>query len=333
MEPLDTKPSDQQTKATHPHEAELHEVALDGLISTPQLRTLGYEPPTLRRLCRDGVLRRVIRGWYEVPALTRPGHELPPYERAELDHKILTMALVRSFEGRAAASRQSAIVLLGGRTWKADLELAHLDRVGDDHSRHRKGAVLHPRIAPFLVNATEGFQLGGGYVCVPPAVAAVQVGLADSRGVTRARPLESLIAAEGFLWSKAMTRAELDEAVELRHASGGSETVGETRCMYQCRGLGYELEQQAPIPGTPYLADALLKGERVIIEFDGRVKYAEDVASGLREGGVLWKEKRRQDQLNRLGYEVVRITWDVLNKPHEILRRIEAARARARGIA
>jgi hypothetical protein len=49
---------------------------------------------------------------------------------------------------------------------------------------------------------------------------------------------------------------------------------------------------------------------------------------------VLWAEKRREDQLRELGYEVVRVTWDDLADLVALSRRVGAAvrRARARRV-
>ena len=43
-------------------------------------------------------------------------------------------------------------------------------------------------------------------------------------------------------------------------------------------------------------------------EFDGRVKYGRDAASGDARD-VLWREKLREDRLRARGLEIVRWTW------------------------
>ena len=49
-----------------------------------------------------------------------------------------------------------------------------------------------------------------------------------------------------------------------------------------------------------YRADLLDRGNRVITEADGKVKYSSD--------HVIWREKRREDALREAGFEVVRFT-------------------------
>jgi hypothetical protein len=46
--------------------------------------------------------------------------------------------------------------------------------------------------------------------------------------------------------------------------------------------------------------DFLFREQRTVVESDGRVKYVED---------ELWREKKREDRLRDLGFEVVRATW------------------------
>ena len=60
-----------------------------------------------------------------------------------------------------------------------------------------------------------------------------------------------------------------------------------------------------------------------MVEFDGAVKY--DGAEG-RE--ALVAEKKREDRIRELGYQVVRLTWAELADPHRLLARIRSALAR-----
>lgn len=57
----------------------------------------------------------------------------------------------------------------------------------------------------------------------------------------------------------------------------------------------------------------------MVIEFDGLVKYAGSGADAL------IAEKRREDRLRDLGYEVVRVTWADLAHPAELVARIRRA--------
>ena len=69
-----------------------------------------------------------------------------------------------------------------------------------------------------------------------------------------------------------------------------------------------------------------LVGGHVIVEFDGAVKYKTG------DGAVLFQEKQREDRLRELGFEVVRVIWSELDRPAEVIGRVQAALARTRSI-
>jgi very-short-patch-repair endonuclease len=122
----------------------------------------------------------------------------------------------------------------------------------------------------------------------------------------------------------------------LRHADGRHESPGETRLAHALRLLGIAATPQVPIPGSNAVVDFLLVETPVVIEFDGQVKNgrsSDDVDPfGRRQPGrdVLWKEKRREDRLRELGYEVVRVIWSDLDSPRELAARIRRAVERSR---
>jgi very-short-patch-repair endonuclease len=75
------------------------------------------------------------------------------------------------------------------------------------------------------------------------------------------------------------------------------------------------------VGGWSARVDMLWAEQRVIVEVDGRVKYGDD-------GRSLWREKRRQERLERLGYRVVRILWsDLVREPELTIARVLAALA------
>jgi hypothetical protein len=90
---------------------------------------------------------------------------------------------------------------------------------------------------------------------------------------------------------------------------------------------------EMPIPQVSLLGGSgsrwrvdFLFGDRVIGECDGAVKYSDPQA--------LWREKRRQEDLEQAGYIVVRWTWEeIVHRPWTVIRRILEALARARRFA
>ena len=93
-----------------------------------------------------------------------PGRDRAPWEGEDelttgrLEHRLLTVALLKSFEGRVVASHHSALVLHGIPLWQADLSTAHVCRRSTDHTRHRRSAVIHPPVPNAPVKSREGFE-------------------------------------------------------------------------------------------------------------------------------------------------------------------------------
>lgn len=72
--------------------------------------------------------------------------------------------------------------------------------------------------------------------------------------------------------------------------------------------------------GRRYRVDFLV-GDRVILEADGAVKYADQTP---------WQEKQRQSDLEAAGFWVVRCTWEeLIHRPDEVIKRIVLALRRA----
>ncbi len=322
---------------------ELHQLAHQGLVSAAEARSIGLGPSDLRTLTRAGVARRVIRGWYAVrdpSAASAPWEGRDAFDTRLVRHRLLVTALVRSFAGRAVASHQSALVMHGIPLWQAPLDIAHLARSGDDHSRHRPRAVIHPLVS--------GTTVAAGVPTVEVATAVVQVGLRSMGRGERGLPFESLVAADGALRAGVVSRHEIDAAVAaytghpgipgvrelLRFADGRHESVGETRMTHSLRALGYRFRVQVEyvIDGHVFRVDAELEDEPVIIEFDGLAKYSAGLLDPTPEQlrRALAAEKWREDQLRSRGRQVVRVIWADLDSLETIRHKVETARALAR---
>ena len=323
---------------------DLADVAKHGVVSTADARALGIGAGQLRRLVRSGRVLPLVRGWYAVApdGGDVPWHRADQFATARALHRLRTAALLRSFEGRVTASHQSAVVLHGGRLWRADLGTVHLTRTRDDHSRHRRGAVLHPRVEVAHTTAP------GGLSSVPLALAVVQVGMVPIAGRQSPDPMESLIAADGALHDGQVTRDELAEALALhrghpqvegvrlllQHADGRHESVGETRLAHVLRGLGYSVTPQVPVVarGVARRGDFGIDGTDVLVEFDGIAKYTAGLErpDALAVQRALTDEKARQSDLEDAGKEVTRVVWADLDHPAAIRARVDRAIERAK---
>lgn len=286
---------------------DLARLARDGVFSAAQAAAAGVGGSELRREARDGVCHRLIRGWYA----------LGPVGDARSEHRLRTTALVRHLPG-AGPSHYSRLLFLDLPTVAADLDVVHLTRLHDTDSRHRRGAVIHPCL--------------DGVVTVAQAI--VQT------GVVSGAP-EALVVADAALHRRLVSRAELDHAVErfaghpyiadVRRVLGGvdgrSESPGETllRRLLVDAGICVTPQLRVHDGSVTWRADLVVDGSRVLIEFDGLVKYrsVEDLVA----------EKRREDRLRALGFLVVRVTWADLAHPDRVVAEVRRAVALSQRVA
>ena len=309
-------------------------IARRGVFSARDALRAGVDGRALALLCHRHVCTRLTHGWYAVG--------VPTDERDR--HRLCAIALSRAYEGAAVVSHSSALVLLGLPLHGVDLGVVHLTRVRpidaeaprpwSGQSRRRPGLLLHREQQGV---AWVGAPSVGGHTqpapLAPVGHAAVGAGLVGE-------PTAALVAADAALARGLLTPESLPVAIAdfeghrgvgpvraaLRCADGRHESPGESLTAYVLRGLGHDVEPQFEVvaEGRTYRADFRITGTRVLVEFDGRVKYA----SG--DGAVLFDEKRREDALRRCGWVVVRLTWSELATPALVHGRVlEALRLAA----
>lgn len=167
----------------------------------------------------------------------------------------------------------------------------------------------------------------------------VRVGHAIAQLPVRCGLVAALVPLDAALRKKLCTIEEVAAAVReicgesspsgkrlLQLADAQCESVGETRTRALLRDLGYASRSQISIydRGSFVARVDFLIGKRVVVEFDGLMKY--DGADGK---GALAREKRREDLLRALGYIVVRLIWADLETPQRVADVLRRARAQA----
>ena len=173
--------------------------------------------------------------------------------------------------------------------------------------------------------------------CVSPARAVVRSAMTMGRdcavvagdaGLRRRLVTEAELTAETAALSPHQGRERALEAVLAM--DGRSESVGESRTRLALRDLGYAPDSQVVLRDAygRFVARVDLMVEGVVIEFDGQVKYArtrdaEDAAGGPEQ--VVWLEKRREDEIRRLGHPVERVIWSELSRPGLLGARVRRA--------
>lgn len=292
------------------------------VVTATDLKAAGVTTAQIARLVARGLLLRLRR---DVLVDADRWRAMAPWQR----HAPRALGVLRSLDQAGdrglAVSHHSALSLHGVATHGVDDD-AHLVRTAPGRGYRSTGLQVHAPVGPQHVMVVRGVRV------VRPAVAIMQV--ASRSGVE-----PGLVAADDALREALCSSQDLQDLVDWRalrvgrshaalvsrHADGRHESAGETRTRWALHLLGYrDVAPQVVIrtPAGEFVArvDFLLL-DRVIVEFDGMTKYT-DVAT-------LRAEKRREDALRALGYQVVRITWADLDDLPALRRRLEAAIARA----
>lgn len=290
---------------------------------------LGLEDRDLRR----GVRRRLL-------VKVRHGAYLHADVWAALDevgrHAVLTRAALRTLAGKVAASHHSACALHGMDLWDVELGVAHVTRV-DGGAGRTEGDVVHHE---GLLLDDEVQQLGSLDV-VRPARAALESALLSgierglvtvSSGLHRQLFEAEELAAQQLLMQSWPESRHLQ--VVARLADGRVESVGESRCLFlfwsgglPMPELQFEVRDGHRLVGT---VDFAWPEHRLLVEFDGRVKYGRYLRPDEDPGDAVFREKRREDYLRRVtGWRVIRLTWSDLADPARVAMMLRAEMARA----
>lgn len=312
-----------RTDVGHGREMNLHLIARESVFSTSDAAGIGLDKNALKRLVRDGRCIRLTPGWYAVIDGEAP--------RGEALHRLTASALGRQFRARAAVSHYSRLLLATLPTYAAALDTVHLTSVtaGGAASRRPSSVTVSRRCVTIHrpVRGLDSPQSDGHPAhlprTVPVAHAIVQAGLL-------AGPEAFLVPADAALRRELVTLERLERAAAafahhtgigpvrcaLPLADGRRESPGESRTAFLLSALGFQLEPQFEVVCERRLfrADFRVRGTRVLVEFDGAVKYAGG------DGRTLFEEKRREDALRRDGWVVVRLVWSDLRDPERVRR-------------
>ncbi|WP_433659603.1 hypothetical protein ACQPW1_44495 [Nocardia sp. CA-128927] len=294
------------------------------LISRQQALACGMSDTDLRRLCHAGTWQRVRTGRY----LRAPQPGLTPAGR----HLLLALATSEAMSDAAVASHCSAVVIHGGPAWALPLDRVHMTRDRINGGRKSKQLVVHSsRMEPDEITIVNGIRV------TTPARTVIDI--ARTEGFE-----QSVAVADAFLRQGLTTAAELrahllraryrpgcrKAAQVVSFADGRSESVGESRSRIAIHrgGLpGAELQARVFTDDGVCVGrvDFLFAELGVVGEFDGKVKYQSELRRARTPEQVVIAEKIREDRLRALGWMVVRWTWDDLDNPAQLIRRIRSA--------
>lgn len=295
-----------------------------GVFTRAQALASGYQDDDLRRAVRDRRWMRIRRGAYiermRYEALDEPGR-----------HLARVHAVGLQLTGPVAVSHASAAVLHGVPTWGIDLSRVHVTRVCIGTGRNEGDVVHHVGELPEAdLTAIEGLPV------VRPARAVLEVAMTAGFEA-------GVVTADAALHLGIVTHDELHEMLErcrswpgvrtagavVAFADGRSESVGESRArvLFHNEGLPPPELQHRVFDGDGTLlgrVDFYFPDSRTVVEFDGRVKYADG------DPGVLVREKIREDRIRELDYRFARMIWDDLDAPGRTAARIRRVSGRGK---
>jgi hypothetical protein len=296
-----------------------------GVFSRQDALACGYTSSEIRTQLKTGSWRRLCRGQYTAQVIDP---SMPPWIIGAEVHRLASFAALRSMTGDVVLSHQSATVHYGLSTWGLDLSRVHVTRRDAASGRITRLVVQHNAQLP-----VGSVWLRDGHHVVAPARAVIEI--ACTAGLEPALAVADEALHKGLVSRRALEFA-LCDAESWPHASGAkqvvalcnglSESVGESRLRLLLYNFGLpEPILQARIRRDGRLiarVDFLFPEYNTVVEFDGMMKYGADSA-------VLIQEKRREDEIRELGYQVVRVTWPDLDLPQRTVNRIQQAFVRS----
>ncbi len=283
-------------------------VPVTGSISRQGLLAAGYSDAEVRAQLRAGRLLAVRPGRY-LTADARP-------DGPEAWHAAAVRAAVADLAPGSVASHASAAVLHGLPVWGLPLDRVQATRARRSGARRTAAVDLHAAaIDPDEVTVVDGVL--------------VTVVCRTVVDIARSAPFEQAVAvADAALRARRTTRDALQEALRRARGRPGcpaarravafadprAESVGESRSRVAMLRAGLPV----PVLQQPFVTrdgrelgrvDFWWPGQRVVGEFDGRVKYGRLLRPGQTAGDAVVVEKRREDLIRAEDTRFVRWGW------------------------
>lgn len=303
-----------------------------GLFTVADTATLGIPRRDVNRFARQGAISRVGPGAFTL-AKRWDGMSLEGKHVLRAQAQMLRLGPSTLLSHHAAASLHGLPLLWPPHSPNRDRRI-HLVRAGPGPTRTTAQHTVHEQYG-----SNQQGQPIDGIASVRPVLAAL--GVAEIDGF-----VGGVVALDAALHSGKATLEEAHEWLErlrrrphtstitrvVNAADGASESPLESQARLVLRALGYRMSLQVVLrtDNGEFVArvDGLIEDLGVVVEVDGRGKYADDSGRGSVE--ALLSEKHRESAICELGYAVVRVDHPMLQSPSQVDERIRAARVRVR---
>ena len=287
----------------------MHEEVVKHIKSYQELLGLDFTPVQLRKMLGSGRISRVARGTYTSQMKMSPQEE----------HLALAMACSNR-RAELVLSHQSAAIAWG---------LAVLNIPEQVNIRARKGS--H---SPYLKTHQDGPTLRASTALTPSglhAVVPLDTVLACARSCSKD---EAVIIADSALYQGYLGYQQLYDELYLVKNQGRRKarivadsmathvmSPGETLLRLRLNEFGLFPIVQCPVPtGTrTFHGDLGLPEHKIILEFDGKVKYSGAYGD---PHTVLAQEKERMDAILNAGWRIIRVDWKMVQKPARRLKTV-----------
>lgn len=244
-----------------------------------QLRSLGLSPHRIRTLAADGTLLRLSRGWY--------GTQRTPDDVASAlrTGRRLTCISALAYAGVWVPRDNLLHVaeLRSGRVQKGEASSARLTTT---MARHRFRSAWADPAAPIL-GLRESLE--DALACLGAEDLAIVLESAAERRLVDAGGIDELL-----------DQLPVKKRRAVGHVSMRAQSGTETRVRRFLTRLGVRVREQVGLLPGEYMD--LLVGEVLVIECDSRAHHTDRAAYA--------SDRRRDRELIRRGFRVVRLTWE-----------------------
>lgn len=300
-----------------------------GPFTATQAVAAGFSPAELRRMIRTGTWSRLRRGVYVETELLSAAQK-DPARRHALDVAGALLVVGRpAVAGGTSAARILGLDLLAAPP--PELVLVTSDRAATGQRRdgyllrvaalpeHHTDLRFGVRITTAARTVIDLARAGSLTAGVVVADSALHAGLTTQRQVTA-------VLADCARW-RGIEHAQQVAALADRNAESVLESVSRV-AMYE-QGIPPPRTQVRVVDGGDLVArvDFYWPDLGVVGEADGLAKYEPDGRRTTRE--IVRAEKRREERLADLGFEVVRWGWELARNPPALALRLRAAFTRA----
>jgi len=287
------------------------------LQSREQLGAGGLSRGEIERQLSVGEITRVRRGAYA------PGGDLD----AKAAHLRLAEATWSGLQPGAALSHFSAALAHGLPVPAGQLKRVWITRPGSAGGR-QAGLVRLVRSdlgdddctvsGPFTVTSLERTAADCAlYSDLPDALMIMDAALRNGASPT-------VLAELAASWTGRHGIGVLRRAIALGDPRSESPGESRSRALFALYGLPMPELQVVVGDAEDAIArvDFLWREQRLVGEFDGRVKYGRDMAPGGDPAKAVWLEKLREDKLRQAGFRVERWIWADTVHPAAFIARL-----------